>query len=124
MKKSKFSTFIILGAFLGGTVSLLDRTTREHVIGKSKKAVNTVQYYAQNKDMFKSKIEAEKEKYEIIIKRFSEDAAYIKEKVEDIKQLTPQVKELVTDTKEAFVESKDEYQTIAAEAAQDHSLEK
>lgn len=124
MKKSKFSTFILLGAFLGGAASLLDRTTREHVIGKSRKAVNTVQYYAQNKDVLKSKIESEKEKYEIIFERFSEDAAYIKEKVDDIKQLTPQVKELVTDTKEAFVESKDEYQAIATEAAQAQSLGK
>lgn len=124
MKKSKFSTFIILGAFLGGAASLLDRTTREHVIGRSKKAVNTVQYYAQNKDVLKTKIEAEKEKYETIFERFSEDAAYIKEKVDDIKQLTPQVKELVTDTKEAIVESKDEYKTIAAEASQDYSMGK
>lgn len=124
MTKSKFGTYIILGAFLGGVVSLLDKNTREHIIGKSKKAVNTVQYYAENKDVLKSKIEAEKEKYEIIFERFSEDAAYIKEKVDDIKQLTPQVKELVTDTKEAIVESKDEYKTIAAEAIQDSSVGK
>lgn len=121
MRKSKFGTYIILGAFLGGAASLLDKTTRESVVGKSKKAVNTVQYYAQNKDVLKSKIEAEKEKYEIIFERISEDAAYIKDKVDDIKQLTPQVKELVTDTKEAIVESKDEYRTIAAEASQNHS---
>lgn len=117
MGKSKFGTYIVLGAFLGGAVSLFDQATRERMIGKSKKAVSTVQYYAKNKDELKSKIEAEKEKYETIIERFSEDAMFIKDKVDDILQLAPQVKELVEDTKEAVVESKDGFKTVAAETA-------
>lgn len=124
MRKSKFGTYVILGALIGGAASLLDTTTREQIIGRSKKAVHMVQYYTKNKDVLKSKIEEQKEKYETIFERVSEDAAYIKEKVDDIRQLTPQIKELATDTKEAFVESKDEYKAIVAEAAGEDSTAK
>lgn len=124
MGKSKFGTYMILGAIIGGAASLLDKSTREQIVGKSRKTVHMVQYYTKNKDVLKSKIEEQKEKYETIFERVSEDAAYIKEKVDDIRQLTPQIKELATDTKEAFVESKDEYKAIVAEAAGEDSTGK
>lgn len=94
---------------------MLDKTTRECVIGKSKRTFSTLQYYGKNTDELKLKFQMEKEKYESMFQKFSEDATYIKEKVDEIKDLTPQVKELVTDAKEAFVESKDDYQSIVAE---------
>ncbi|HLR10403.1 MAG TPA: YtxH domain-containing protein [Sporosarcina sp.] len=116
MGKKKFCTFMFLGAVIGGAASLLDKKTREDVIGTSKKAVTTVQYYAQNKDELKEKVTQEKEKYEMIFNKFSEDAAYIKNKVDEAKELVPQVKTLVEDTKEAFVESKDDYKAFVQEA--------
>ncbi len=119
MKKSKFGTFVLLGAVLGGIASMLDKSTRENVVGKSKRAISTLQYYGKNTDELKLKVQTEKEKYETMFEKFSEDAAYIKEKVDDIKQLTPQVKELVEDTKEAFVESKDDYKSIVTESVQE-----
>ncbi|MDS9473341.1 YtxH domain-containing protein [Sporosarcina pasteurii] len=119
MGKNKFGTYIVLGALLGGAASLLDRSTRNQVVGKSKKMFSTVRYYSQNTDALKLKIQEKKDKYETMYEKFSEDASYIKEKVDEIKQLTPQVKELVVDTKEAFVESKDEYKAIVNEQTQD-----
>lgn len=116
MGKSKFGMYIFLGAVVGGAASLLDKDTREHVIGKSKKALHVVQYYSKNKDQLTMKIEEQKEKYETIFEELSKNATYIKETVEDVKQLTPQIKELVNDTKEALVESKDEYNKMTAEA--------
>lgn len=116
MGKKKFCTFMILGAALGGAASLLDRKTREDVIGASKKTMTTVQYYAQNKEALKEKVAQEKEKYESIFEKISADAMYLKEKVDDVKDLVPQVKLLVGDTKEAIVESKDDYQAIIQEA--------
>ena len=116
MGKKKFCTFMFLGAVIGGAASLLDKKTREDVIGTSKKAVTTVQYYAQNKDELKEKVTQEKEKYETIFNKFSQDAAYIKTKVDEAKELVPQVKTLVEDTKEAFVESKDGYKAFVQEA--------
>lgn len=115
MGKSKFGTFIILGAILGGAASLLDRTTREKLVDKSQKTVHYMQYYMQNKDELKLKVDEQKEKYEMILEKVSGDFAYIKEKVEEIQQVTPQIKELVADTKEALIESQDEFKAIAAD---------
>lgn len=124
MKKSKFGTFVLLGAFLGGAASMLDTTTRNHVIGKSKRTISALQYYGKNRDELKLKVQAEKEKYESMFQRLSEDATYLKEKVDEFKDLTPQVKELVSDAKEAFVESKEDFQSIIAESTQEEPLGK
>lgn len=121
MSKSKFGTFVFLGAVLGGVASMLDKSTRENVIEKSTCAISTVQYYGKNTDELKSKIQEKKEKYETMFEKFMDDASYIKEKVDEIKQLTPQLQELVTDTKEAFVESKDEYKSIVAESPEEQA---
>lgn len=124
MKKSKFGMSILCGAILGGTLSLLDRTTREQVVSKSKKAMSTVRYYSENRDVLKSQIQAQKEKYQLMYEKFSDDASYIKDTIDEIKRLTPQVKELVVDTKEAIVESKEEYKAIVQDDSQDVGLGK
>lgn len=112
MAKNKFGMMILLGAFIGGAASFLDKTTREEMIGKTKKTISTVQYYAQNKEQLTDKFQQEKIKYEGIINKFSNDVTYIKDRVDDIRQLTPEMKELVSDTKEAFMESKNEMKSI------------
>lgn len=121
MGKKKFCAFVFLGAVVGGAASLLDRKTREDVIGTSKKAITTVQYYTEHKDELKDKVAQQKDKYEMIINKFSEDASYIKEKVDEAKDLVPQVKALVDDTKEAIVESADDYKAFVQEAEEDAS---
>lgn len=115
MQKNKFGTYILVGALLGGAVSLFDRSTRKQVMNKSKNIVSGVTFYSKNPDVLKSKIQAKTEKFQSIYEQFSDDATYIKDKVDELKQLTPQVKELVVDTKDAFVESKDEYKSIVTE---------
>lgn len=115
MRKNKFGTYILIGALLGGAVSLFDRSTRMQVTNKSRNMISGVTFYTKNPDVLKSKIQEKTEKYQSIYEQFSEDATYIKEKVDELKQLTPQVKELVVDTKDAFVDSKDEYKSIVKE---------
>lgn len=115
MQKNKFGTYILAGALLGGVVSLFDRSTREQIMNKSKNIVSGITFYSKNPDVLKSKIQDKTEKYQSIYEQFSDDATYIKDKVDELKQLTPQVKELVVDTKDAFVESKDEYKSIVNE---------
>lgn len=117
MQKNKFGSYILIGAILGGAVSLFDRSTREQVMNKSKNIVSGVTFYSKNPDVLKSKIQEKTEKYQSIYEQFTDDATYIKDKVEELKQLTPQVKELVVDTKDAFVESKDEYKSIVQEGS-------
>ncbi|WOV83568.1 YtxH domain-containing protein [Sporosarcina jeotgali] len=112
MGNSKLGKFILLGALLGGAAALLDRATRNSVMGTSKKAANEISYYAKNPDTLKQKLADQKDKFQAAYEQLSGDVSYIKEQVEELKALTPQVKELVTDTKETFVDSKEEYETI------------
>ena len=107
--------YILIGAFVGGVVSLCDRGTRKQVMKKTESVISGITFYSKNPDLLKSKVQEKTEKYQSIYEQFSEDASYIKEKVDELKQLTPQVKELVVDTKDTFTESKDEYKTIVNE---------
>ena len=100
----------MLGAILGGAVSMFDRSTRQQVMRKSNAMISQVGYYSKNPDVLKHKLQQQKDKYLSIYEQFSGDAAYIKNQVEELKTLTPQVKELVVGTKDAFVDSKEEYQ--------------
>ena len=61
------------------------------------------------------KVQEKSGKYKSLYDQFSEDAAYLKEKVNELKELSPQVKGLVVETKDAFTEAKDEYKTIVSE---------
>lgn len=116
MGNSKFGRFIMLGAILGGAVSMFDRSTRQQVMKKSNAMISQAGYYSKNPDVLKNKLQQQKDKYLSMYEQFSGDAAYIKNQVEELKTLTPQVKELVVGTKEAFVDSKEEYKEIVNES--------
>lgn len=115
MGKSKFGTFILVGALTGAVVSMFDRSTRKHIVKKSTNCITEMKYYSKNPDVLKWKLEEKKEKYKSVFEQLSGDASYIKAQVAELKTLTPQVKDLVMDTKDAFVESKDEYKSIVSE---------
>lgn len=115
MQNNKFGMYMLLGALVGGVISLCDRSTREQVLKKSKGIASGITFYSKNPDVLKLKVQEKTEKYQSIYEQFSDDASYIKEKVDELKQLTPQVKELVIDTKETFTESKGEYKSIVNE---------
>lgn len=117
MRKNKFGSYIIFGALLGGIVSLFDRETRDEVVRKSNKTITSIRYYKDNPTVLKSKMQNKVEHYQSIYEQISDDASYIKEKVDELKQLSPQVKEIVTETKDTFIESKDEYKHIVNEQA-------
>ena len=122
MKKSKFGSYMILGALVGGAVSLLDRETREVAMKRSNRLFSGVRYYTENPTLLKSKVQNKAEHYQLMFEQISDDASYIKEKVDELKQLTPQVKEIVTETKETFTDSKDEYKQMVNEQALSEKL--
>lgn len=121
---NKFGKYILMGALAGAIVSLCDKSTREQVFKKSKGIVSDIRFYAKNPDVVKSKVEEKSEKYKSIYEQISNDATYLKEKVQELKQLSPQVVELVVDTKDAFTDSKDEYKSIVNESSTDAGLDK
>lgn len=116
MNNNKLGKFIILGALLGAVVSMFDRNTRQQVVSKSKVLYSDASFYASNPEVMKSKFQEKTEKYQSMYKQFSNDASYLKEKVDELKLLTPQVKDMVDDTKDAFTDSKEDYKAIVNES--------
>nr|WP_255723631.1 YtxH domain-containing protein [Sporosarcina sp. ACRSL] len=114
----------MLGAILGGAVSMFDRSTRYQVKRKTSAMIEQVGYYSKNPDVLKEKLQQQKDKYVSLYEQISGDAAYIKSQVDELKTLTPQVKELVVETKEAFVDSKEEYKEIVNESKEASEVKK
>ncbi|MDM8147010.1 YtxH domain-containing protein [Priestia megaterium] len=103
-KRNKLVEGIVIGAIIGGVVSLFDKETRSSVIQGSKKLKDKTTTLIQHPELVTDTV---KEKYETIrttIEQVSEDVSFVAGKVEKLKETTPQVMEIVNDTKEAFVE--------------------
>ncbi|BFI97880.1 YtxH domain-containing protein [Priestia sp. Y58] len=103
-KRNKLVEGIVIGAIIGGAVSLFDKETRSSVIQGSKKLKDKTTNLIQHPELVTDTV---KEKYETIrttIEQVSEDVSFVAGKVEKLKETTPQVMEIVNDTKEAFVE--------------------
>ncbi|MED3979567.1 YtxH domain-containing protein [Priestia megaterium] len=103
-KRNKLVEGIVIGAIIGGAVSLFDKETRTSVIQGSKKLKDKTTTLIQHPELVTDTV---KEKYETIrttIEQVSEDVSFVAGKVEKLKETTPQVMEIVNDTKEAFVE--------------------
>ncbi|GAB1798560.1 YtxH domain-containing protein [Priestia megaterium] len=103
-KRNKLVEGIVIGAIIGGAVSLFDKETRRSVIQGSKKLKDKTTTLIQHPELVTDTV---KEKYETIrttIEQVSEDVSFVAGKVEKLKETTPQVMEIVNDTKEAFVE--------------------
>lgn len=103
-KRNKLVEGIVIGAIIGGAVSLFDKETRSSVIQGSKKLKDKTTTLIQHPELVTDTV---KQKYETIrttIEQVSEDVSFVAGKVEKLKETTPQVMEIVNDTKEAFVE--------------------
>ncbi|WP_154992314.1 YtxH domain-containing protein [Priestia megaterium] len=103
-KRNKLVEGMVIGAIIGGAVSLFDKETRSCVIQGSKKLKDKTTTLIQHPELVTDTV---KEKYETIrttIEQVSEDVSFVAGKVEKLKETTPQVMEIVNDTKEAFVE--------------------
>ena len=103
-KRNKLVEGIVIGAIIGGAVSLFDKETRTSVIQGSKKLKDKTTTLIQHPELVTDTV---KEKYETIrttIEQVSEDVSFVAGKVEKLKETTPQVMEIVNDTKDAFVE--------------------
>ncbi|MCM3186178.1 YtxH domain-containing protein [Priestia megaterium] len=103
-KRNKLVEGIVIGAIIGGAVSLFDKETRSSVIQGSKKLKDKTTTIIQHPELVTDTV---KETYETIrttIEQVSEDVSFVAGKVEKLKETTPQVMEIVNDTKEAFVE--------------------
>ncbi|WP_313893659.1 YtxH domain-containing protein [Psychrobacillus sp.] len=122
MSENKFVKGIVCGAVIGGALTLLDKSTRNAIINKTKYCQKQIQYYSKNREELKTTMEEQMTKWKSVYEQFSSDATYLSQKVNEVKQITPQVKTLLTDTKDAFVQSKEEYKSMVTPASDDHVI--
>ena len=73
MSKNKFSTGIILGAIIGGAVSLLDRETRRQTFDIAKKSGQAISYYSTNPRELSDKIKAKVEQLKGTVDQIQDD---------------------------------------------------
>ncbi len=109
MGKNKFLTGVILGAAVGGLLTLFDKQTREDVVRSSKKSGEYISKYARDPKLL---METSKEIYSKIqttASQVGDDIRFINHKLEEIKEVTPQVKEMIEDTKDNFQHSTEVY---------------
>ncbi|OZI10860.1 hypothetical protein CEW92_14915 [Bacillaceae bacterium SAS-127] len=103
MGKVKFVAGVVIGAVIGGAISLTDRKTREEMNAWGKQACELVKNREQLMDSSKEIINLAKETYEQV----NEDIGFIRDKVSSLTELTPQVKELMEETKTTFLSNEE-----------------
>lgn len=104
--KSKFWNYVIIGAFAGGVVSLLDRETRQIVGGKCNKATKNISYALTHPKEVVTNIKEKTNDFRIAANQLNEDISYIIDKIEEVRDLTPEVTGLILETKDAFIKDK------------------
>ncbi|MEW9500746.1 YtxH domain-containing protein [Jeotgalibacillus marinus] len=115
MSKNKFSTGIILGAIIGGAVSLLDRETRRQTFDTAKKSGQAISYYSTNPRELSDKIQAKVEQLKGTVDQIQDDYEFLSSKYNEVKDMTPQLQNILTETKETFESSGENYKQVFSE---------
>ena len=101
--KNKLVPAILLGAVVGGLVSLADKNTRNSVINTSKKTID----YAKNPDELKNQFASnsnEPSKFDEI----KEEILFWKDTFEEIRRNNPELEESLKNAKEIFDKYRDQ----------------
>src|SRR5699024_3378928 len=101
--KNKLVPAILLGAVVGGLVSLADKNTRNSVINTSKKTID----YAKNPDELKNQFASnsnEPSKFDEI----KEEILFWKDTFEEIRRNNPELEESLKNAKEIFDKNRDQ----------------
>lgn len=96
--KNKLIPAVLLGALVGGLVSLVDKSTRENVVSGSKKVVS----FAKNPDELKNQFSSasnEPSKFEQI----KEEVLFWKDTIEEIRRNNPELEQSIIDAKDTFM---------------------
>ncbi|MDK6863896.1 MULTISPECIES: hypothetical protein [Nosocomiicoccus] len=101
--KNKLLPAILLGAAVGGLVSLIDKNTRESVIQGSKKAIDYAKHPDELKNQFASN-SSEPSKFEQI----KEEVLFWKDTFEEIRRNNPELEESLKNAKAIFDKNKDQ----------------
>lgn len=103
---SKFMKGIMLGAIVGGMLSLLDKNTRQSVFQNCRERKDKIVHLMKNPNIVVEQVKETTGKMKTTFEQVNEDVTFITEKVKELKEVTPQVVEIVQETKETFSSEK------------------
>lgn len=101
--KNKLLPAILLGALVGGLVSLIDRSTREKVLSGSKKAMNYAKHPDDLKDKFSSPSNEPSK-----LDQVKEEILFWKDTIEEIRRNNPELEQSIMDAKDTFMKNKEQ----------------
>lgn len=104
---NKFMKGILIGAVVGGAISLLDKNTRTSVMSNCRQRKEKILTFMKNPDIVFNQLKDKTGEIKNTVGQVTEDITFITEKVTQLTELTPQVTSIVKETKEVF-ESNDE----------------
>lgn len=102
MSESKLLKGIIIGAAVGGLVTMFDKKTREHTIQTFTKAKDTIVYYSKNSDELKELISNQIENVQELYSKTTNNINSIVGTIEDVKGLPESVQSFITNTKKVI----------------------
>lgn len=105
MAKNKLAQGIVLGAIIGGALSLLDRETRRQTIDATKRSSEAISYYANNPKELTDRVKVKVDQLKETAEQLQGDFAFLTDKVNEVKELTPKMKGILNETKETFEHS-------------------
>jgi len=109
MAGSKFSTGIILGAVVGGALSLLDSETRRQTFNSARKSKELISYYTSHPRELADQTKSKVERIKNTVDQLQDDFEFLSSKLDEVKDMTPQLKSILVETKETFESSGETY---------------
>ncbi|SRR5690606_24923429 len=102
MGRKKLAKGMLIGALVGGALSLFDRETRKEVFSSGKKVGIKVLDVLSNPGKTLSGIKEKVEALQKAYREINEDLRFFVEKAQEIKEASLETKELLEETKEVF----------------------
>lgn len=99
---NKFLKGIVIGALVGGAISLLDKQTRQTVMANCRRQREKLVSVVKNPENVVNQLRDTTGKIKSSVNQVTEDIIFITEKVNELTELTPQVSNLVKETQNVF----------------------
>ncbi|KIL47223.1 hypothetical protein [Jeotgalibacillus soli] len=105
MSNNKLTKGILIGAFLGGALSLIDRETRRQTFENAKKSGQAISDFTSNPKELANRVKVKADQLRITAEQLQEDFEFLSTKVNEVKEMTPKIKNIINETKETFESS-------------------
>jgi len=86
MKKTIFTKSVIIGAVIGGALSLLHKPTREEVVHKVSTASKTIYHYATSPEEMVEKVQDKKQRLLETYETIASDVTFVLDKINEFKE--------------------------------------